>query len=105
MVCRSRWQSATGLREGFSVFSYDGAAGEYLYHGFRAGGAVVTHRGNPNGLGWQFTSERGSGVDRVQSRVTIQPADSEGFRFVEETATGDGPWTVGAQVLYKRISE
>ena len=37
MVCRASWQSASGPREGLSVFSYDAASGEYLYHGFRSG--------------------------------------------------------------------
>ena len=102
MVCRVQWQSLTGPREGFSVFSYDSAAGEYLYHGFRSGGAVVTHRGNPHGVGWQFTSERGEGLDRVQTRITIEPATEGGFRLLEESATGHGPWIVRGQVLYER---
>ena len=103
MVCRSHWQSPTGPREGFSVFSYDAASGEYLYHGFRSGGTVVNQRGNQKGLGWQFTSERGDGPSRVQTRVTIEPTTGGGFRLLEESATGEGPWTVAGQVLYKRV--
>lgn len=104
MVCRTYWQSPTGPREGLSVISYDAASGEYHYHGFRSGGAVVNQRGRPKGAGWQFTSERGDGPGRVQTRVTIEPAAEGSFRLLEESATGDGPWTAGGQVLYKRVS-
>ena len=36
------------------MISYDAASGEYLYRGFRSGGAVVNQRGKPKGAGWQL---------------------------------------------------
>ena len=104
MVCRSSWQSSTGPREGFSVFSYDAAAGDYLYHGFRPNGGVVHQRGKPRGLGWQFASTGGEGPDRVGRRVTIEPTSAGGFELIEESAHGDGPWIVGGRVVYRRVA-
>ena len=104
MVCRTRWKSAAGAREGMSIFSYDAAAGDYRYNGFRPGGAWISQRGLPTERGWQFTSERGEGAARVRTRIGIEPAASGEFRFRSETSTGDGPWTAGGDIVYRRIS-
>jgi hypothetical protein len=103
MVCRSRWMTPTGPREGLSVFSYSPATGDYLYNGFRAGGAVVTHRGTPKGDGWQFTSEQGEGVDRTMTRVTITPVEGGDMQFIEESARGGSAWELRAKLRYKRV--
>jgi hypothetical protein len=104
MVCRSRWRTATGRREGLSILSYDAAAGEYRYHGFRPGGAVVTQKGRRLPAGWLFTSEQGTGAERVRHRVTIDRTGDDRYRFLSETAKGDEPWSVGARFEYLRVA-
>ena len=104
MVCHSRWTSQSGLREGMSVFSYDRAAGKYLYHGFRPGGALVVQQGVEQEGRWSFTSDQGAGAERVRTRVTIQSSGNAGFQFVSERSTGDGPWRQEAAVMYRRIA-
>lgn len=103
MVCRSRWRTAAGYREGLSIFSYDPASGEYRYHGFRAGGAVVTQTGQRLPNGWRLTSDRGTGADRMQTRVTIEKIAPGRFSFLSESAKGDQPWTTGARFDYVRV--
>ena len=103
MVCRSRWKTAAGPREGLSIFSHDERTAEYLYHGFRPGGAVVVHRGLRLPDGWSFTSERGEGEERVRTRVTIGRVAEGRFSFHIETARADGPWATGARLEYRRI--
>ena len=105
MVCRSRWQTASGPREGMSVFSVDAATGDYLYHGFRAGGSVVTQRGRREGEAWIFTAERGAGAERERSRTRIEGDPSGGFVLTDEAARGDGPWSLRGQVRYRRVTQ
>jgi hypothetical protein len=102
MLCRSRWMTSTGPREGLSVISYSPATADYLYHGFRAGGAVVAHRGAPKDDGWQFTSEQGEGVARTMNRITITRLEGDDMQFTEESARGGGAWEVKAKLRYKR---
>jgi hypothetical protein len=103
MLCRSRWMTPTGPREGLSVFSYSPATADYLYHGFRAGGAVVTHRGVPRDDGWLFTSEQGEGAARTMTRITITRVEGGDTQFTEESATAGGAWEVKAKLRYKRV--
>lgn len=103
MVCKSRWNTSSGPREGLSVFSYDSANEEYVYNGFRAGGSHVIQRGSEQGGRWQFRSERGNGADRLRSRVTIEPND-RGFTLLSETSKGDEPFRAGAKVEYLRLA-
>jgi hypothetical protein len=103
MVCKSRWNTPSGPREGLSVFSYDNATGDYVYNGFRAGGSHVIQRGSQQGGRWHFHSERGNGADRLRSRITIEPTDS-GFTFLSETSKGDEPFRAGARVEYVRLA-
>jgi hypothetical protein len=103
MICRSRWRAEAGHREGLSIFSYDSSASEYRYHGFRAGGAVVTLSGRRLPKGLLFSSDRGTGPDRMQTRVTIEKTAPDRFSFLSESAKGDGPWQVGAKVEYVRV--
>ena len=77
---------------------------EYKYHGFRPGGAVVTHKGQRLSKGWLFTSERGTGDDRVQTRVTIERVSDDRFSFLSESARRDKPWTVDAKFEYVRVA-
>lgn len=39
----------------------------------------------------------------VRTRVTIAPVGENGFQFLSESSTGDGPWKQGAKVEYRRI--
>jgi hypothetical protein len=104
MVCRSRWRADTGYREGMSIFSYEPSSGDYRYHGFRSGGAVVVQSGQRLPQGWVFTSDRGTGADRVQARVTIERVTPDRFSFLSESAKGGGPWLVGARFDYLRVA-
>jgi hypothetical protein len=94
MVCRSTWRSASGAREGWSIFSYRAADSTYLYHGFRGGGAVEPMLGRRLADGWEFLSETGTGESRQRVRVTITRLESQRFRLVASTAVGDGPWVI-----------
>lgn len=102
MLCKSTWQTASGPREGLSIFSFNAADSMYLYYGLRAGGAVEAMRGRPTGDGWLFTAERGEGAARLRERVTIGRTPA-GFRLVAESAVGDGVWKVDATVNYRAI--
>lgn len=103
MICRSRWRAEAGRREGLSIFSYDPSSSEYRYHGFRPGGVVVVLTGQRLPKGWLFTSDRGAGDDRVQTRVTMKTTAQDRFSFLSESARGDKPWQVGARFEYIRI--
>lgn len=103
MVCRSRWNTPSGPREGLSIFSHDAVTGDYLYNGFRAGGLHVIQRGSEEGGKWLFRSERGNGADRVRTRVTIEPSRG-GFIFLSESSKGDEPFRAGAKVVYVRLA-
>jgi hypothetical protein len=105
MICRSRWRTEAGYREGISIFSFDPPTGEYRYHGFRSGGAVVTQKGQRLPNGWLFTSDRSAGADRVQTRVTIERTAPDRFSFLSESARGDNPWLVGTKVDYVRVGQ
>jgi hypothetical protein len=105
MLCRSRWTTPTGPREGLSVISYSHNTADYLYHGFRAGGSVVTQRGVPKDDGWLFTSEQGEGSTKTMTRITITRVAGGDMQFTEESATGGGPWAVKVNVRYKRVAQ
>ena len=92
MVCRSRWSAPGGPREGMSMFSFRAADSTYLYYGLRAGGGVEALEGHPQGGGWVFESDSGTGSARRRVRVTIAPPVDGSMRFIEETSAGDGPW-------------
>ena len=102
MVCRSRWQTDAGPGERISIFSYDAKRDEYLYHGFRPGGAVVTHRGKPEGGGWMFLSEEGEGAALRRQRISIKPA-AGGFELRAEEAKGGGAWVVTSTTFWRRV--
>ena len=105
MVCHSHWKTATGPREGMSIFSYDAATREYVYNGFRAGGTYVTLRGTEEKGRWVFQSESGKGAERLRSRVTIEPSQQGGFNFLSEASTGDEPWKEQAEFAYIRVPQ
>ena len=104
VVCRSRSRAATGeWREGYSIFSYRPSDSTYLYHGFRAGGAVETMTGKATTDGWAFQSESGTGPARQRLLVTITRLTSGGLHLIDATATGDGAFVVGDTVRYVRL--
>ena len=105
MVCRSRWRTATGPREGMSIFSYDATTREYVYNGFRAGGTYVTLRGTEENGRWVLQSESGKGAERVRNRVTIEPNRQGGFNFLSEASTDDAPWKEQAEIAYIRVAQ
>lgn len=92
MVCRSTWRVATVPREGVSMFSYRAADSTYLYYGLRAGGAVEALEGRRIPEGFQFWTPRGSGPNRDMIRVTMTREGPGRFRFIAESAVGDGQW-------------
>jgi hypothetical protein len=104
MICRSSWKTDTGRREGLSIFSYDPSSKEYRYHGFRSGGAVVSQKGQRLPKGWLFTSDLGSGDDRVRNRVTIEKLTEDRYSFLSESAKGETSWSVRAKFDYVRIT-
>lgn len=102
IVCRARYQAAEGPREALGVYSYDPTQGEYLYHGFGARGGVSKERGQRIAKGFHFTSERGTGADRVRVRFTIEEAGQGRVNTVSEKSKADGPWVVEETVEYLR---
>ena len=92
MVCKSTWQTPTGPREGWSIFSFRAADSTYIYTGLRAGGTLVPMTGRSLPDGWEFLSETGSGATRERAKVAITRLGPQRFRLVASTATGDGPW-------------
>ena len=105
MVCRSRWTTTSGPREGMSVFSFDSKTGRYVYTGFRSGGAVVVQYGQEQGGRWLFTSEEGAGAARIRTRVTIEANTDHGFDLTSERSVGDGPWSQPSKVSYRRVGQ
>jgi hypothetical protein len=105
VVCHSRWETATGPREGLSIFSYRAADSTYVYQGFRAGGATETLLGrpSPDGQGWEFGGETGTGATRQRTRVVITSVGDGAFRFAQQTATGDGEWSKEEVVNYRAV--
>ena len=104
MVCRSTWRTASGPREGWSIFSYRASDSTYLYYGLRAGGPVEPMRGRRLVDGWEFVSESGEGPRRQRARVTITRLNPKRFRLVAEAAVGDGPWTTEDTEYYVSVS-
>jgi hypothetical protein len=104
MVCRSTWRTASGPREGWSIFSYRSSDSTYLYYGLRAGGAVEPMRGRRLVDGWEFLSESGEGASRQRVRVTITRVNPKRFRLVAEAAVGDNPWTIQDTEHYVSVS-
>lgn len=102
MVCRSRWRTPAGVREGMSMFSYRAEDSTYLYYGLRAGGAVAAYEGKSVPGGWDFTAMRGTGAERVRERITIRSMGPDRFRFTAESSTGDQPWSVDAELHFRR---
>lgn len=103
IICRSRFQVATGPREGLSIFSYRAADQKYVYQGFRAGGATQTLLGSvsADGKSWEFTGDEGTGPARLRTRVRISVNGDGTFRFIEQTAKGDGAWSAEEVVMYR----
>jgi hypothetical protein len=102
IICRARVQTASGTRESLGVYSYDQTSGEYLYHGFGSRGTVMIERGRRTPNGFHFTSERGTGTDRVRTRFTIEEAAEGRVNTVTETSKADGPWVVDDRTDYLR---
>ena len=101
MICRTRWLTPAGTwREGMSMFSWDPSDSLYRYYGLRTSGMVEQHRGRATENGWEFFSEKGTGPARTRTRVVITRLKPGEFRLVEQTATGDGPWQLAAEVRY-----
>jgi hypothetical protein len=104
LVCRSRSKSAAGQwRETLSTFSYRPADSSYVYYGLRPGGATQTLVGRlaADGAGWEFRGEEGTGAARERTLVRIARLPGGRFRFVEQTARGDAPFT-GADTVHYR---
>lgn len=100
LVCRSRTESASGVREGLGVFSYRAADGTYVYRSYDPNGEVDVLEGRPVGDGWQFSSTSGSGAAQRRTRITITPAGERSFTFAEETSVGGGSWQARPSVRY-----
>ena len=103
VVCRTSIQSGDKLREYLGIYSYDPHRAEYLYHGFGGSAGVYTERGQRMPKGFRFFSDRGSGADRVRTRMTLVESADGRVGTVTETATGDGPWEIKESVNYLRV--
>jgi hypothetical protein len=102
IVCRARVQTASGTRESLGVYSYDQITSDYLYHGFGSRGGVMIERGRRISNGFHFTSERGTGAERVKTRFTIEEAADGRVNTITEKSTAEGPWVVEERTVYLR---
>ncbi len=105
MVCVSRSQTASGPREGMSIFSYRVADKTYVYQGFRADGVVQSLEGRvaDDGTTWEFWGEEGTGAMRTRTRVRISALPDRRFLFSEQTAVGPGDWSKEFVVHYRSV--
>ena len=105
MVCRSRSKSRAGeWRETLSMFSYRPADSSYAYYGLRPGGATQALVGRLATDGaWEFRGDEGSGAARERTLVRIARLPDGRFRFVEQTARGDAPFTGADTVHYRPV--
>lgn len=103
IVCRARGPTPTGVRESLGVYSYDPARGAYLYHGFGSRGTVSIEVGHRIADGFHFTSERGTGADRVRTRFTIVQGAGGRVNTVSEVSKGEGPWVEEERLEYLRV--
>lgn len=104
MVCRNRSRSAEGdWREGLSMFSYRAMDSTYLYYGLgRSGGTQqLLGRAAPDGAVWEFTGDETTSEGRVRTLVRIVRLPNGRFRFVEQTARGDAPFTTADTIHYR----
>jgi hypothetical protein len=102
IVCRTRLQTDSGLREALGVYSYDQTSREYLYHGFGGSGSLMTERGQRIPKGFRFTSEQGTGAEKVRKRFTIEEAAQGRVNTVSETSRAEGPWVIEEKLEYLR---
>lgn len=102
IVCRSSVTTAEGSRESLGVYSYDQAKSEFVYHGFNKPGSVYIERGRRLPQGFVYTSEQGTGVDRVRTRFTIVEGEPGRVSTVNELSKADGPWVVDEKLEYLR---
>ena len=102
MVCKARWQAANGPQETLGIYSHDPSTGDYQFHGFAASGAVIKERVQRHPKGWVYTTERGTGVERVRTRETLEETVEGRVSAVHETAKNEGPWVVDRKVEYLR---
>ena len=100
LVCRSRTESANGVREGLGVFSYRAVDSTYVYRSYDPNGDVDVLEGGPVGENWQFTSAAGDGTPQRRTRITITPAGERSFTFAEQTSVGGGAWQAQPLVRY-----
>ncbi|HEU4722074.1 MAG TPA: hypothetical protein VFS59_11985 [Gemmatimonadaceae bacterium] len=104
MVCRSRSRSAAGeWREGLSMFSYRPMDSTYLYYGLRSGGGTqqLIGRAAADGSAWEFTGDEVTAAGRMRTLVRIARLPNGRFRFVEQTARGDAPFTTADTIHYR----
>ena len=102
MVCKGRWLAADGPRETLGIYSYDPSTGDYQFHGFNARGSVVKERVQRRPKGWVYTTERGTGAERVRTQETLEETVEGRVSAVHETAQGEGPFVVDRKVEYLR---
>lgn len=100
LVCRSRTESANGVREGLGVFSYRAADGRYVYRSFEPTGEVKEFEGRRLGDTWQFLATTGSGRSQRTTRLTIAPGGERSFRLTEEVSIANGPFQPQPDVHY-----
>ena len=90
MVCTSRRETPTAVREQMIVYSYRGRDSTYLATVFLAGGQVWRYAGRPEGDRWVFQL-----LDRPDSairlRMVIVPTPDT-IRYREEFQERDGSW-------------
>jgi hypothetical protein len=104
IVCRSRSRSASGeWREGLSMFSYRPTDSTYVYYGLRPSGATqqLVGRVTSDGARWEFTGDETTPAGRIRTKVHIAGLPNGRFRFVEQTARGDSPFTTADTIHYR----
>ena len=85
------------------MFSYRPTDSTYVYYGLRPSGATqqLVGRVTADGEGWEFTGDETTLGGRIRTIVRIARLPNGRFRFVEQTARGDSPFTTADTIHYR----
>lgn len=101
MICRARIETASGVREQTSIFSYRNRDSTYVVNVLIASGQLFTYMGRVDGDRWVLDLQGSPGsTQRLRMVVTPEP---ESIRFVEESSENGGPWQVTEDFTHVRV--
>ena len=102
MICVPRRQTASGILEQRTIYSYRGRDSTYIVTALLATGQVWTYLGRPDGNKWvfDFQADRPNNAQRLRMVVTVA---RDTIHFVEESYEGGGPWRITEDYRHVRV--